>query len=147
MKNNIKTLEKEITTIKLFIEDHFSKNNNLINSIENNESKTPIENIPLIEHLQKTINRLEQENDSKTTIIKILAENSNTKSSSDTYTKQNEKFKVVQYKSNKNKYKSKDPLRTEIKCSNRYDSLYVTDSEYDSSSSEDTVTEPSKETF
>jgi len=40
--------------------------------MENKE--TTNENTILIKHLHKTINRLEQENDSKTTITKILVE-------------------------------------------------------------------------
>ena len=58
----------EIATIKLFIKEHLNNNKN---GIQNNEAEIPEENSPLIEHLQRTIYKLEQENNSKATIIKF----------------------------------------------------------------------------
>ena len=85
------------------------------------------ENVKLIEHLQKANEKLEQENDSKTTIIKILAEN---KTSNIPTTQSNaEQFKLVKRKTNQKSYKKKNERKPEIKYSNLYETLYITDSE------------------
>ena len=63
------------------------------------------ENAKLIEHLKKASQKLEQENDSRTTIIKILAKNNASKipaAQSNT-----EQFKLVKRKTNHKSYKLK----------------------------------------
>ena len=96
--------------------------------------------ILLIEHLQKANEKLEQENDSKTTIIKILAEN---KTSNIPTTQSNtEQFKLVKRKTNHKNYKVKIERKPEIKYSNRYKTLYITDSEEENESSNDESTTP-----
>ena len=139
LKEYIKSLENETHAIKLFIEEQLHSINNTIKNIENNE--TLKESNILIEHLQHTVTRLEQENDSKTTIIKILAENSAIKSSSTTNLEKAAEFNVVKSRSNKKQDKTKDINKPRITCSNRYDLLYQTDSENEDSSSDETTTE------
>ena len=80
------------------------------------------ENVRLIEHLQKANEKLEQENDSKTTIIKILAENIipttviYTNSNIPVTKSNTEQFKLVKRKINKS-YKVKNERKPEIKYS------------------------------
>ena len=59
--------------IKLFIKEQLYVIKKAISDIKKEESVN--ENAKLIEYLQKANQNLDQENDSKTTIIKILAEN------------------------------------------------------------------------
>ena len=59
--------------IKLFIKEQLYVIKKTIGDIKKEESVN--ENAKLIEYLQKANQNLDQENDSKTTIIKILAEN------------------------------------------------------------------------
>ena len=59
--------------IKLFIKEQLYVIKRTIGDIKKEESVN--ENAKLIEYLQKANQNLDQENDSKTTIIKILAEN------------------------------------------------------------------------
>ena len=73
MKDHIKTLETENEAIKLFIKEQFYVIKKSISDIKKEE--TTNENVKLIHYLQKRNEELEEENDSKTTIIKILAEN------------------------------------------------------------------------
>ena len=73
MKDHIKTLETENEAIKLFIKEQLYVIKKSISDIKNDE--TVNENAKLIEYLQKANQKLEQKNDSKTTIIKILARN------------------------------------------------------------------------
>ena len=85
--------------------------------------------------LRKHIEYLLQENASKNTIIKILAENqqhaSNTKE-----VVSSESFKTVKVNFIKNHYKPK----SQNLCSNRYDTLYPTDDSDESDSSSDAET-------
>ena len=94
MKDHIKTLETENEAIKLFIKEQLYVIKKSFSDIKNEE--TVNENVKLIEHLQKANEKLEQENDSKTTIIKILVENK----TSNIPTKQSntEQFKSVKRK-------------------------------------------------
>ena len=109
-----------------------------ISDIKNEEKVN--ENVKLIEHLQKANEKLEQENDSKTTIIKILAEN---KASNIPTTQSNtEQFKLVERKTNHKNYEVKNERKPEIKYSNCYETLYTTDSEEESDSSNDESTTP-----
>ena len=66
-------MEKENKAIKLFIKEQLYVIKISISDMKNEE--TVNENAKLIEYLQKANQKLEQENDSKTTIIKILAKN------------------------------------------------------------------------
>ena len=110
MKNHIKTLETQNETIKLFIKEHLHVIKKSISDIKNQEMVN--ENVKLIEHLQKANEKLEQENDSKTTIIKILAEN---KTSNIPTTKSNtEQFNLVKRKTNHKNYKVKNKRKPEI---------------------------------
>ena len=77
MKDRIKTLKTENEAIKLFKKEQLYVMKKSISDIKNEE--TVNENVQLIEHLHKANRKLEQENDSETTIIKILAENKTSK--------------------------------------------------------------------
>ena len=59
--------------IKLFIKEQFYVIKKSVSDIKNEE--TVNENVKLIEHLQKANEKLQQENGSKITIIKVLAGN------------------------------------------------------------------------
>ena len=97
MKDYIKTLEKENEAIKLFIKEQLCVIKKSISDIKNEET---------IEYLQKTNEKLEQENDSKTTIIKILAEN---KTINIPTTQSNtEQFKLVKRKTDHKSYQLKN---------------------------------------
>ena len=73
MKDHIKTLKTENEAIKLFIKEQLYVIKKSISDIKNDETVNG--NAKLIEYLQKANQKLEQKNDSKTTIIKILARN------------------------------------------------------------------------
>ena len=138
MKDHIKTLETDNEAIKLFIKEQLYVTKKPISDIKNEE--TVNENVKLIEYLQKANQQLEQENDSKTTKIKILAEN---KTSNIPTAKSNaEQFKLAKRKTNRKSYKLKNERKPEIKYSNRYETLYITDSEEESNSSNDESTTP-----
>ena len=138
MKDHIKTLETENEAIKLFMKEQLYVIKKSISDIKNEEAVN--ENVKLIEHLQKANEKLEQENGSKTTIIKILAEN---KTSNIPTTQSNtEQFKLVKRKTNHKNYKVKNERKPEIKYSNRYETLYITDSEEENESSNDESTTP-----
>ena len=138
MKDHIKTLETENEAIKLFIKEQLYVIKKSISDIKNDE--TVNENAKLIEYLQKANQKLEQENDSKTTIIKMLAEN-NTSNIPTTQSNAGQ-FKLVKRKTNHKSYKLKNERKPEIKYSNRYETLYITDSEEESNSSNDESTTP-----
>ena len=74
----------------------------LIKTLEASDIKneeTVNENVKLIEHLQKANKKLEEQNDSKTTITKILAENKTSNiPTTQSYTEQ---FKLVKRKTNR----------------------------------------------
>ena len=94
MKDRIKTLKTGNEAIKLFIKEQLYVIKTSISDIKNEE--TVNENVQLIEHLHKANKKLEQENDSETTTIKILAEN---KISNTQTTQSNaEQFKLVDVK-------------------------------------------------
>ena len=106
------------------------------------------ENVRLIEHLQKANEKLEQENDSKTTIIKILAENIipttviYTNSNIPVTKSNTEQFKLVKRKINKS-YKVKNERKPEIKYSKWW--KYYSDEENDGSNYESTTPEYSSD--
>ena len=94
MKDRIKTLKTGNEEIKLFKIEQLYVIKKSISDIKNEE--TVNENVQLIEHLHKANKKLEQENDSETTTIKILAEN---KISNTQTTQSNaEQFKLVDVK-------------------------------------------------
>ena len=124
MKDHIKTLETENEAIKLFIKEQLYVIKKSISDIKNDE--TVNENAKLIEYLQKANQKLEQKNDSKTTIIKILAENNT--SNIPTTQSNTEQFKLVKRETNHKSYQFKNERKPEIKYSNRYETLYITDS-------------------
>ena len=138
MKDHIKTLETENEAIKLFIKEELYVIKKSISDIENEE--TINENAKLIKYLQKANQKLEQENVSKTTIIKILAKNNT--SNIPTTQSNTEQFKLVKRKTNHKSYKLKNEKKTEIKYSNRYEPLYIADSEAESNSSNEESTTP-----
>ena len=111
MKDHIKTLETENEAIKLFIKEKLYVIKKSIRDIKNEE--TVNENAKLIEYLQKANQKLEQENDSKTTIIKMLAEN-NTSNIPTTQSNAGQ-FKLVKRKTNHKSYKLKNERKPEIK--------------------------------
>ena len=120
MKDHIKTLETENEAIKLFIKEKLYVIKKSIRDIKNEE--TVNENAKLIEYLQKANQKLEQENDSKTTIIKMLAENNT--SNIPTTQSNAEQFKLVKRKTNHKSYKLKNERKPEIKYSNCYETLH-----------------------
>ena len=134
MKDNIKALETENEVIK----EQLYVIKKSISDIKNEE--TVNENAKLIEYLQKANQKLEQENDSKTTIIKILAENNT--SNIPTTQSNTEQFKLVKRETNHKSYQFKNERKPEIKYSNRYETLYITDSEEESNGSNDESTMP-----
>ena len=138
MKDHIKTLETENKAVKLFVNEQLYVMKKSISDIKNEE--TINENVKLIEHLQKANEKLEQENDSKTTVIKIFAENKT--SNIPTTLSNTEQFKLVKRKTKHKSYKVKNEKKPEIKYSNRYETLYITDSEEENDSSNDESTMP-----
>ena len=138
MKDHIKILETKNEAIELFIKEQFYIIKKSISDIKSEE--TVKENPKLFEYLQKVNQKLEQENDSKTTIIKILAENN---TSNIPTTKSNtEQLKLVKRKTNHKSYKLKSERKPEIKYENHYETLYITDSEEESNSSNDESATP-----
>ena len=104
MKDHIKTLETENEAIKLFIKEQFYVIKKSISDIKKEE--TTNENVKLIHYLQKRNEELEEENDSKITIIKILAEN---KTIYIPTTQSNaEQFKLVKRKTDHKSYQLKN---------------------------------------
>ena len=136
MKGHTKTLEKENEAIKLFIKEQLF----VMKKSKTRNEETVNKNVKLIEHLQKANETLEQENDSKTTIIKILAKNNT--SNIPTTQSNTEKFKLVKRETNHKSYKVKNERKPEIKYSNRYETLYITDREEENDSSNDELAKP-----
>ena len=129
IKKYIENLNAETEKIKMFIKDQFcllkysSSKKNVCESAENTK---------VIELLQQQNQNLIQENASKNTIIKILAEkhtfdNSNSKSAV------SEDFTTVNRKKSSRPRKHK---KVDLNCSNRYETLYITDSNTESESEE-----------
>ena len=96
MKDHIKTLETDNEAIKLFIKEQLYVTKKPSSDIKNEE--TVNENVKLIEYLQKANQQLQQKNDSKTTMIKILAENKT--SNIPTRKSNTEQFKLAKRKTN-----------------------------------------------
>ena len=96
-------METKNEAIELFIKEQFYIIKKSISDIKSEE--TVKENPKLFEYLQKVNQKLEQENDSKTTIIKILAENNT--SNIPTTKSNSEQLKLVKRKTNHKSYKLK----------------------------------------
>ena len=130
IKKYIENLNVEIEATKMFIKDQFCL---LKNSYSEQNVCVSAENTKVIELLQQQNQNLIQENASKNT-INILAEkhsfnNSDSKSTvSEEFTKVNSKFRQKK-KSQPRKHK-----KTDLNCSNRYENLYITDSNTESES-------------
>ena len=89
--------------------------------------------------LQKANEKLEQENDSKATIIEILDKS---KTSNIPTTQSNtEQLKLVKRKTYQESYKSKNEIKPETKYSNCHGTLYI-DSEKESNNSNDESIKP-----
>ena len=122
--------------MKLFIKEQFCLLKKSISEINSNTDATDISITETTDLLRKHIEFLLQENASKNTIIKILAENqqhaSNTKE-----VVSFESFKTVKGNLKKNRYK---PKSQNAVCSNPYDTLYPTDDSEESDASSDAET-------
>ena len=133
------SLATEMEAMKLFIKEQFCLLKKSISEINSNTDATDNSITETTDLLRKHIELLLQENASKNTIIKILAENqqhaSNTKE-----VVSSESFKTVKGNFIKNRYK---PKSQNVVCSNRYDTLYPTDDSEESDSSSDAKTLPS----
>ena len=138
LKDHIKTLKTENEAIKLFIREQLYVIKKSISDIKNEDTLN--ENVKLIEYLQKANEKLEQENDSKTAIIKIFAENKTT--NIPTTQSNTEQYKLVKRKTDYKSYKLKNERKPKIKYSNHYETLYITDTEEESDSSNDESTKP-----
>ena len=138
IKKYTENLNVEIEATKMFINDQFCL---LKSSYSEQNVCVSAENTKVIELLQQQNQNLIQENASKNT-IKILAEkhtfdNSNSKSAV------SEDFTTVNRKKSSRPRKHK---KVDLNCSNRYENLYITDSntESESEDSDDiTITDPS----
>ena len=122
--------------LKLFINEQFYLLKKSISEISSNTDATDNSITETTDLLRKYIEFLLQENASKNTIIKILAENqqhaSNTKE-----VVSSESFKTVKGTFLKNRCK---PKSQNVVWSNRYDTLYPTDGSGESDSSSDAET-------
>ena len=134
----VQSLATEMEAMKLFIKEQFYLFKKSISEINSNTDATDNSITETTDLLRKHIECLLQENAFKNTIIKILAENqqhaSNTKE-----VVSSESFKTVKGNFIRNRYKPKSQNEM-IVCSNRYDTLYVTDDSDESDSSSDAET-------
>ena len=132
----VQSLATEMEAMKLFIKEQFCLLKKSISEINSNTDTTDNSITETTHLLRQHIEFLLQENASKNTIIKLLAENQqhacNTKEvvSSDS-------FKTVKGNFIKNCYK---PKSQNVSCSNGYDTLYPTDDSEESDSSSDAET-------
>ena len=123
----VRSLATEMEAMKLFIKEQFCLLKKSISEINSNTDATDNSITETTHLLRKHIEFLLQENASKNTIIKILAKNQQHTS----YTKEvvsSEPFKTVKGNFIKNRCK---PKSQNVVCSNRYDTLYPTDSSSD----------------
>ena len=123
----------EMQAMNLFIKEQFYFLKKSISEIESNTDATDNSIIETTDLLRKHIEFLLQENASKNTIIKILAENQQHSSNAKEVVS-SESFKGTFLK---NSYK---PKSQNIVCSNRYATLYPTDDNDESDSSSDAET-------
>ena len=132
----MQSLATEMETMKLFITEQFYLLKRSISEINSSTDVTDNSITETADFLRRHIEFLLQENASKDTIIKILAENqqhaSNTKE-----VVSSESFKTVKGNFIKNRYK---PKSQNVVCSNRYDTLYLTSDSHESDSNSDAET-------
>ena len=133
LHKHMQSLATEMETMKLFITEQFYLLKRSISEINSSTDVTDNSITETTDFLRRHIEFLLQENASKDTIIKILAENqqhaSNTK----------EVVSSESFKGNfiKKRYK---PKSQNVVCINRYDTLYLTSDSHESDSNSDAET-------
>ena len=132
----LQSLAIEMEAMKLFIKEQYYLPKKLISEINSNADATGNTITETTDLFRKHIEFLLQENASKNTIIKILAENHQHASNAKEVVS-SESFKTVKGNFMKNHYK---PKSQNVVCSNRYDTLYTTDDSEESDSSSDAET-------
>ena len=124
MKIYIKDLKTETEAVKMCMKERLYLLKTSINQTNANESA---ENAKMIQLLQQQNQNLVEENASKNTIIKILAENQisdNPKSKSTAF----KKFTKVDNKFRQKRSQQRKHKKIDLNCSNRYEILCITDS-------------------
>ena len=126
----IQNITTELEAIKMFVKEQFY----LIKkpTAEIDHQSEPQRNKEFIELLQRQNKNLVEENKSKTTIIQMLIENQNLLNKVDLESNSTKKFEIVTRKSNR---KQSIHKTDEIKCSNRYETLYTDDNDDESCNS------------
>ena len=135
LKEQIQNLAAEIEAVKMFMKEQLF----LLNKTQkdkSDEEEHSSENSELVKLLRQQNASLLEENASKNEIIKILSVTFSiiNKNMCDTNSKPEEKYQTVKRKS---VTKGNEKLKAEISCKNRYETLYLTDSD-DANITEDT---------
>ena len=135
LKEQIQNLAAEIEAVKMFMKEQLF----LLNKTQkdkSDEEEHSSENSELVKLLRQQNASLLEENASKNEIIKKLSQNISTvnKNMCDKNSKPEEKYQTVKRKS---VTKGNEKLKAEISCKNRYETLYLTDSD-DANITEDT---------
>ena len=138
----VQSLATEMEAMKLFTREQFCLLKKSISEINSNNDATGNSITETTDLLRNHIEFLLQENASKNTIIKILAENQQHASTTKEVVSY-ESFKTVKGNFIKNRYK---PKSQNVVCCNRNDSLYPTDNSEESDSSSDAETSSSGST-
>ena len=135
LKEQIQNLAAEIEAVKMFMKEQLFLLKKAQKGKSDEEGHSN-ENSELVKLLRQQNASLLNENASKNEIIKILSENLSivNKNMCDINSKPEEKYQTVKRKS---VTKSNEKLRAEISCKNRYETLYLTDSD-DANITEDT---------
>ena len=136
LKQQIQNFAAEIEAVKIFMKKQLY----LLKKAQKDESdqeEQRSENAELVQLLRQQNASLLEENGSKNEIIKILSENLSivNKNMCDINSKPEENYQTVKRKS---VTKGNEKLRAEISCKDRYETLYLTDSD-DANITEDTV--------
>ena len=126
----IQNITTELEAIKMFVKEQFYLIKKSITGIDNQSELPP--NKEFIELLQQQNKNLVEENKSKTTKIQMLIENQNHLNEVDLESNSTKKFEIVTRKSNR---KQSIHKTDEIKCSNRYETLYTDDNDDESCNS------------
>ena len=138
----IQNITTQLEAIKKFVKEQFY----LIkkSTAEIDHQSKPQRNKEFKELLQQQNKNLVEESKSKTTIIQLLIENQNLLNKVDLESNSTKKIEIVTRKSNKKQTIHKTD---EIKCSDRYETLYTDDNgdesynSYDSSTSSDEISD------
>ena len=135
LKEQIQNLATEIEAVKMFMKEKLY----LLKKVQkgkSDEEGQSSENSELVKLLCQQNASLLEENASKNEIIKILSENLSivNKNMCDINSKPEEKYQTVKRKS---VTKGNEKLRAEISCKNRYETLYLANSD-DANITEDT---------